>query len=72
MSMTVNEVSSHLCKMLTRIIVKTYLQTGQRRYCIAQRSFVKADSHVAVYRYEYDVRPVVIFSSNYNIFLLLC
>ena len=26
---TVNEVSSHLCKILTPIIVKTYLQTGE-------------------------------------------
>ena len=29
MRVTVNEVSSHLCKMLTLIIVRTYLQTGE-------------------------------------------
>ena len=36
MRVTVNEVSSDLCKILTLIIVKTYLQTGQRRYRIAR------------------------------------
>ena len=36
MRMTVNEVSSHLCKILILIIVKTYLQTGQKRYRIAR------------------------------------
>ena len=40
MRMTVNEVSSHLCKMLTLIIVKTDMQTGQRHYCIALWSVV--------------------------------
>ena len=29
MRVTVNEVSSHLCKMLTLIIVRTYLPTGE-------------------------------------------
>ena len=40
MHVTVNEVSSHLCKILTLIIVKTYLQTGPRRYRIARRPIV--------------------------------
>ena len=44
---TVNEVSSHLCKILTLIIVKKYLQTGRRRYRIARLPVVKADSHVS-------------------------
>ena len=39
MRVTVNEVSSHLCKMLTLIIVKTYMQR-QRHYCIALWSVV--------------------------------
>ena len=60
---TVNEVSSHLCKILTLIIVKTYLQTERRRYRIARRPVVKADdSHVPVYRYEYNVRLMVLSS----------
>ena len=29
MRVTVNEVSSHLCKILTIIIVKTYLETAE-------------------------------------------
>ena len=29
MHVTVNEVSSHSCKILTLIVVKTYLQTGR-------------------------------------------
>ena len=40
MRVTLNEVSSHLCKILTLIIVKTYLQTGRRRYRIARRTVV--------------------------------
>ena len=40
MRVTVNEVPSHLCKILTLIIVKTYLQTWRRRYCIARRPVV--------------------------------
>ena len=40
MHVTVNEVSSHLCKILTLIMVKTYLQTGQRCYHIARCSVV--------------------------------
>ena len=40
MPVTLNAVSSHLCKILTRIIVKTYLQTGRRCYCITQRPVV--------------------------------
>ena len=40
MGVTVNEVSSQLCKILTLIIVKTYLQTGRRRHRIARRSVV--------------------------------
>ena len=36
----VNEVSSHLCKTLTLIMLKTYLQTRRRRYSIAQRPVV--------------------------------
>ena len=40
MRVTVNEVSSHLCKILTIIIVKTYLQTGKIRYFIARRPVV--------------------------------
>ena len=37
MRVTVNEVSSYLCEMLTLIILKTYLQTGRRCYRITQR-----------------------------------
>ena len=37
MRVTVDEVSSHLCKILTLIMVETYLQTGRRRYRIARR-----------------------------------
>ena len=60
MSVTVKEVLSHLCK----IIVKTYLQIGEE---VPHRSthnseHVKADSHTAVYRYEYDVRLMVLSS----------
>ena len=41
MQVTVNDVSSHLCKILTLIIiVKTCLQTGRRRYRIARRPVV--------------------------------
>ena len=40
MRLIVNEVLSHLCKILTLIIVKTYLQTGRRRYRIARRPVV--------------------------------
>ena len=40
MHVTVNEVSSHLCKILTLIMVKTCLQTGQRWYRIARRPVV--------------------------------
>ena len=40
MRVTVNEVSSHLCKILTLIIVKIYLQTRQRRYRIARHPVV--------------------------------
>ena len=40
MRMTFSEVWSHLYKILTLIIVKTYLQTGWRLYCIAQRLLV--------------------------------
>ena len=40
MHLTVNEVSSHLCKILTLIFVRTYLQTGRRRYRIAGRPVV--------------------------------
>ena len=40
MRVTLNEVQSHLCKILTLIIVKTYLQTGRRRYRIARCSVV--------------------------------
>ena len=40
MRVTVNDVSLHLCKILTLIMVKTYLQTRQRRYCIARRPVV--------------------------------
>ena len=40
MRMTVHEVSSHLCKILTLIIVKTYLQKGRRHYRIARRPVV--------------------------------
>ena len=37
MPVTANEVLSHLCKILTLIIVKTYLQTIRRGYRVAQR-----------------------------------
>ena len=37
MHVTVNEVSSLLCEILTLIIIKTYLQTEWRRYCITRR-----------------------------------
>ena len=37
MRVTLNVVSSHLRKILTVIVVKTYLQTGRRRYQIARR-----------------------------------
>ena len=40
MPVTVNEVPSHLCKVLTLIIMKTYLQTGQRHYRMAGRPVV--------------------------------
>ena len=40
MRVTVNEVSSHLCKILTLIIVETYFQTGRRRYCIVRGPIV--------------------------------
>ena len=40
MRVTVNEVSSDLCEILTLIIVKIYLQTVRRRYRIARRSVV--------------------------------
>ena len=40
MHVTVNEVPSHLCKILTLIIVKTYLQAGKRRYRIARSPVV--------------------------------
>ena len=35
MRVTVNEVSSHSCKILTPVIVKTYLQAGRRHYRMA-------------------------------------
>ena len=35
-----HEVSPHLCKILTLIMVKTYLQKGRRRYRIARRLVV--------------------------------
>ena len=47
MHVTVNEVSSYFCKILTLIMIKTYLQTGRRRYRIARCLVVKADSHVS-------------------------
>ena len=38
MRVTLNEVSSHLCKIkITLVTVKTHLQTGQRCYRIARR-----------------------------------
>ena len=40
MRVIVNDVLPHLCKILTLIMVKTYLQTGQRRYRIARRPVV--------------------------------
>ena len=40
MRVTVNEVSSYLCKILTLIRVKTDLQTERRRYRIARRPVV--------------------------------
>ena len=40
MRVIVNEVSLHLCKILTLIIVKTYLQTERRLYRIVRRSVV--------------------------------
>ena len=40
MRVTVKEVSSHLCKIVTLIIVKTYLQKGRRRYRLARRLVV--------------------------------
>ena len=40
MRVAVNEVSSDLCKILTLIVVKTYLQTRRRRYRIARSSVV--------------------------------
>ena len=39
MRVTVNEVSSHLCNILTEIMVRTYLETGQRLHCITRRQF---------------------------------
>ena len=48
MRVTVNEVSSHLCKILTLITVKTYLQTGRRPYRVAQRPVVRATSHLSL------------------------
>ena len=41
MCVTVSEILSHLCKILTPVIVKTYPQTGRRRYLIARRPVVK-------------------------------
>ena len=55
MRVNVNEVSSHLCKILKLIIVRTYLQTGQRRYRIARRSVAKATSHSI---FDIPMRPV--------------
>ena len=40
MRVTLNEVSSHLFRILTLIIVKTYLQTGRSLYRIARRAVV--------------------------------
>ena len=40
MPVTVNGISSHLCKIWTLILVKTYLQTGRRPYHIAGRPVV--------------------------------
>ena len=48
MRVTVNEVSSHLCKILTSIIVKTYLHTRRRRYRIVRFSVVKATFHLTI------------------------
>ena len=40
MRVAVNEVSSHLCKILMLIIVKTHLKTGRGSYRIARRLVV--------------------------------
>ena len=40
MHVTVNGVSSHLCKILTPVIIKTYLQALRRPYSIARRPIV--------------------------------
>ena len=48
MLVTVNEVSSHLCKMLTLVIVKIYLQTGRRRYRIAGRPVVACEGYFSL------------------------
>ena len=62
MLVTMNEVLSHLCKILTVIIVKTYLQTGWRRYRIARRPVVRATSHLCV-KHE---RSLIITYSLYS------
>ena len=36
MRKTVNDVSSHLCNILTQIMARTYLQTGQRLHRITR------------------------------------
>ena len=40
MRVTVNEISSHLCNILTQIMVRTYLETGQRLRRITRRPVV--------------------------------
>ena len=40
MRVTVNEVSSHFCNILTQIMVRTYLETRQRLHCITRRPVV--------------------------------
>ena len=44
MHVTVNGVSSHLCKIVKLIIVQTYLQTEWKRYRITRRSDVTSYS----------------------------
>ena len=49
MRVTINEVSSHLCNILTLIMVKTYLQKGWRRYHIARHPVPVATCYSSAY-----------------------
>ena len=61
MCVTVHEFSSHLCKILTLIIVKTYLQTGETLlHCSALG--IRATSHENVTRLAKRLPPIQRFT----------